>query len=265
MKKVLTIAGSDSGGGAGIQADLKTIAALGEYGASVITSITAQNTLGVQGAYPLEPSWVEAQLDSVCSDIAFDAVKTGMLANAAIIKSVSAKIRQYTLSKVVVDPVMVATSGDVLLEKQALEALVTELLPLAYLVTPNMSEASVLSGLPVRNLAEMQAAAVSIHRLGCPYVLVKGGHLPGEAVDVLYDGEVFQSFAAPKVDTNNTHGTGCTLSAALAVFLGRGLEASDALREAKAYLTKALQAGKSMEVGHGHGPVCHHFALLEEC
>lgn len=265
MKKILTIAGSDSGGGAGIQADLKTMAALGEYGASVITSITAQNTLGVQGAYPLEPSWVEAQLDSVCSDIAFDAAKTGMLANAAIIKSVSAKIRQYALPKVVVDPVMVATSGDVLLENQALEALVTELLPLAYLVTPNMSEASVLSGQPVRNLAEMQAAAVSIHRLGCQYVLVKGGHLPGEAVDVLYDGEQFWSYTAPKVETNNTHGTGCTLSAALAVFLGRGLEARDAVQEAKAYLTKALKAGKRMEVGHGHGPVCHHFALLEEC
>ena len=223
MKKILTIAGSDSGGGAGIQADLKTMAALGEYGASVITSITAQNTLGVQGAYPLEPSWVEAQLDSVCSDIAFDAAKTGMLANAAIIKSVSAKIRQYALPKVVVDPVMVATSGDVLLENQALEALVTELLPLAYLVTPNMSEASVLSGQPVRNLAEMQAAAVSIHRLGCQYVLVKGGHLPGEAVDVLYDGEQFWSYTAPKVETNNTHGTGCTLSSAFVCAIASAL------------------------------------------
>ena len=162
MKKILTIAGSDSGGGAGIQADLKTIAALGEYGASVITSITAQNTLGVQGAYPLDPSWVEAQLDSVCSDIAFDAAKTGMLANAEIIHSVSAKIRQYALPKVVVDPVMVATSGDVLLEKQALEALVTELLPLAYLVTPNMSEAAVLSGQPVRDLAEMRLSLIHI-------------------------------------------------------------------------------------------------------
>lgn len=264
MKKILTIAGSDSGGGAGIQADLKTIAALGEYGASVITSITAQNTLGVQGAYPLDPSWVEAQLDSVCSDIAFDAAKTGMLANAEIIHSVSAKIRQYALSKVVVDPVMVATSGDVLLEKQALEALVTELLPLAYLVTPNMSEAAVLSGQPVRDLAEMRSAAVKIHQLGPRYVLVKGGHLPEEAVDILYDGENFLTFSAPKVATENTHGTGCTLSSALALYLGRGASAAEAVQAAKTYLTKALEAGRTMQIGHGHGPVCHHFALLEE-
>ena len=265
MEKILTIAGSDSGGGAGIQADLKTIAALGEYGASVITSITAQNTLGVQAAYPLEPGWVEAQLDAVCSDIAFDAAKTGMLANAAIIRSVSAKIRQYALPKVVVDPVMVATSGDVLLEEQALDALVKELLPLAYLVTPNMSEAAVLSGQPVRNLAEMQAAAQKIHQLGCRYVLVKGGHLPEEAIDVLYDGEQFTTFTAPRVETDNTHGTGCTLSSALATYLGKGLSAAEAVQAAKAYLTKALQAGRTMTVGHGHGPVCHHFALLEEC
>lgn len=264
MKKILTIAGSDSGGGAGIQADLKTIAALGEYGASVITSITAQNTLGVQGAYPLDAQWVERQLDSVCGDIAFDAAKTGMLANEAIIKSVSAKIRQYQLNKVVVDPVMVATSGDILLEKQAVQALIDELVPLAYLITPNMDEAAVLSNQPVRNLEEMQSAAKKIHQLGCRYVLIKGGHLPGEALDVLYDGKQFTTFCAPKIQSNNTHGTGCTLSAALATFLGRGLAITDAIKAAKAYLTKALQAGQHMQIGHGHGPVCHHFALLEE-
>lgn len=264
MRKILTIAGSDSGGGAGIQADLKTIAALSEYGASVITSITAQNTLGVQGAYPLDCQWVEAQLDSVCSDIDFDAAKTGMLANADIIKSVSKKIREYHLEKVVVDPVMVATSGDILLEKQALRALMDELLPLAYLVTPNMSEAAVLSEQPVRDLGEMKAAAEKIHQLGCQYVLVKGGHLPDEAIDVLYDGENFTTFRAPKIQSENTHGTGCTLSAALATFLARGLAAADAVQAAKTYLTKALQAGAQMRIGHGHGPVCHHFAQLEE-
>ena len=187
-----------------------------------------------------------------------------MLANAEIIHSVSAKIRQYALPKVVVDPVMVATSGDVLLEKQALEALVTELLPLAYLVTPNMSEAAVLSGQPVRDLAEMRSAAVKIHQLGPRYVLVKGGHLPEEAVDILYDGENFLTFSAPKVATENTHGTGCTLSSALALYLGRGASAAEAVQAAKTYLTKALEAGRTMQIGHGHGPVCHHFALLEE-
>lgn len=187
-----------------------------------------------------------------------------MLANADIIHSVSGKIRQYALPKVVVDPVMVATSGDVLLEKQALEALVTELLPLAYLVTPNMNEAAVLSGQPVRDLAEMRSAAVKIHHLGCHYVLVKGGHLPEDAVDILYDGENFTAFTAPKVATENTHGTGCTLSSALAVYLGRGLSAAEAVQAAKTYLTKALAAGRMMQIGHGHGPVCHHFALLED-
>lgn len=262
MKKILTIAGSDSGGGAGIQADLKTIAALGEYGASVITSITAQNTLGVQGAYPLDKQWVEAQLDSVCSDMTFDAAKTGMLANAEIIDAVSSKVKQYRLPYLVVDPVMVATSGDVLLERAALESMRQQLLPLAYLVTPNMAEAAVLSGLSVNDLDEMKQAAVKIRQLGCQNVLVKGGHLPGDAIDVLYDGASFRLFRAAKVDTDNTHGTGCTLSAALATFLGRGLPVGEAVQAAKDYLTEALAAGAQMQIGHGHGPVCHHFAQL---
>jgi hydroxymethylpyrimidine/phosphomethylpyrimidine kinase len=192
MKRILTIAGSDSGGGAGIQADLKAITLLGGYGMSVLTALTAQNTLGVQAIHEVPASFVEIQIDSVLSDIGVDAIKTGMLANADIVTVVAKKIRQYKVEKVVVDPVMVAKSGDPLLRKDAREALIKQLIPLSTVVTPNLMEASVLSGLEVRSVEEMKKAARRIYELGSKHVIVKGGHLKGKAIDLLYDGGKYE-------------------------------------------------------------------------
>lgn len=264
MKNILTIAGSDSGGGAGIQADLKTITMLGQYGGSVITSITAQNTLGVQDAFALPSNIVAAQLDAVLKDINFAAAKTGMLANGEIIETVCEKIKEYQLSNIIVDPVMVATSGDVLLENAALDRLINQLLPLAFLVTPNMHEAAILSQMKVGTLDDMKQAARIIKTLGPQYVLVKGGHLPDKAVDILYDGQDFVFFSADKIETKNTHGTGCTLSAAIASFLGMGLSVKMAVERAKAYLTEAIINSNYLAVGQGNGPLCHNYALLEK-
>lgn len=261
MNKILTIAGSDSGGGAGIQADLKTITMLGAYGASVITAVTAQNTLGVQGVYSLSNEAITQQLDSVCQDIAFDGVKTGMLSDPSVVLSVAQKIKTYQLKHLVVDPVMVASSGDVLLQSEAVQLICTALLPLAELVTPNIHEAAILAGKEVNNLADMKVAAQIIYQYGCQNVLVKGGHLEGEAVDLLFDGAEFHLFRAPRVATQNTHGTGCTLSAAIATFYGQGLPTIEAIDQAKAYLTKALIGGAHLVIGHGHGPVLHNFLL----
>ncbi|GIV77738.1 MAG: hydroxymethylpyrimidine/phosphomethylpyrimidine kinase [Litorilinea sp.] len=259
MKKVLTIAGSDSGGGAGIQADLKAFAARGTYGMSAITALTAQNTVGVQGVFPVTPEFVAQQIDAVMEDLGADAWKTGMLANAAIIQVVAERARHYRVERLVVDPVMVAKSGDPLLEPTARTALVELLLPLAYLVTPNHHEAQVLAEMPVGTLAEAREAARRIHRLGPRYVLVKGGHLPAaeDAVDVLYDGRDFQEFRAPRVDTPNTHGTGCTFAAAIAAELAKGADVAQAVAAAKRYLTAALRAGAALRLGRGHGPVDH--------
>lgn len=264
MKNILTIAGSDSGGGAGIQADLKTITMLGAYGGSVITSITAQNTLGVQKAYALSEEMVAEQLDAVFCDIHFSAIKTGMLSNGQLINVISCKIKAYGGVNLVVDPVMVATSGDILLEKAAVKCLKDQLLPLAHLVTPNMDEAAVLSGIPVKTLDDMKKAAALIHQLGPQYVLVKGGHLSEKATDILYDGKNYVAFEAPKITTNNTHGTGCTLSAAIATFLGQGEKTEEAVKKGKHYLTEALKNSDCLHVGSGHGPLCHNFLLPEE-
>jgi len=264
MFKVLTIAGSDSGGGAGIQADLKTISALGGYAASVLTSITAQNTLGVQGVFNLSGDFIETQLDSVLSDIDITGAKTGMLANSEIIIAVAKKVQEYKLDRLVVDPVMVATSGDILLEAEAINNLKNKLLPLAYLVTPNMSEAGVLTGLKVKNLNDMKKAAKIIHKLGPKNVLVKGGHLPTMATDILYDGQQFIEYDAERINTKNTHGTGCTLSAAIATFLASGLNLAEAVKKAKNYLTKALQEGKDWKIGKGNSPVKHFYFLPKE-
>lgn len=265
MKHILTVAGSDSGGGAGIQADLKTITMLGEYGASVITAVTAQNTVGVRGVYEVPPEGIAAQLDAVCQDIPFQAVKTGMLASVAVTELVSEKLRQYRLPNVVVDPVMVATSGDRLLQDRAVETLCARLLSCATLATPNLREMERLSGMELHTLADMRRAGEWLRReTGCANVLVKGGHLEGEATDVLClaDG-CSVTFAEPRVETENTHGTGCTLSAALAVFLARGYTVEDAVGAAKAYLTKALYHGRTDRIGHGHGPVRHNYLLWE--
>ena len=252
MKRVLTIAGSDSGGGAGIQADLKTITVLGGFGMSAITALTAQNTVGVQGIVELDVEFVKKQIDSVLSDIGADAIKTGMLANSEIVRGVAEKIREYAIEKVVVDPVMVAKSGDALLKKEAQETVKRELLPLCYVVTPNLPEASVLSGREVKGLDDMKVAAKAIHRLGARNVLVKGGHLPGNPIDVLFDGKGFHEFEGERVETRNTHGTGCTYSAAIATELAKGEPLARAIEKAKAFMTIALRF--SLNIGKGHGP-----------
>ncbi len=262
MKRALTIAGSDSGGGAGIQADLKTFSALGVYGMSVLTALTAQNTLGVQAVFELPPSFVAQQIDSVVTDIGVDAVKTGMLANSEIIHVVAEKVREYRLPNLVVDPVMRAKSGDPLLRPEAQEALIKELLPLAKVVTPNLPEAEALVGFPVRTLEDMRRAAVAIHEMGPEWVVVKGGHLEGDvSIDILYNGRDWWEFTAPHINTRNTHGTGCTFASAIAAWLARGAEVPEAVRLAKEYLTEALKAGAKLNIGRGHGPV-HHFILL---
>ncbi len=262
MKRVLTIAGSDSGGGAGIQADLKTITLLGGYGMSVLTALTAQNTTGVQAIHEVPPSFVEAQIDSVLSDIGADAIKTGMLANAENIEVVARKIRQYRVKKVVVDPVMIAKSGDALLRKDAEESLIRRLLPLAMVVTPNLPEASVLSGLKVRSLKEMKKAAHRIWELGSKCVVVKGGHLEGIAVDVLYDGMRYYELEEKRIETKNTHGTGCTYASAIATLLARGDAIFEAVRKAKTFITLAIQSG--LPLGKGTGPTNPFAYVLRE-
>jgi len=252
MRRILTIAGSDSGGGAGIQADLKAITLLGGFGMSVITALTAQNTIGVHGIHEIPPSFVEKQMEVVLSDIGADAIKTGMLAHSEIIRVVARKIRQYGLKYVVVDPVMVAKSGDSLLRKDAQEAFNRELTPLAWIVTPNLPEASVLAGFKVTSVEEMRKAARRIHQLGAKHVVVKGGHLKGRAVDLLYDGKRFEEIVAPRIKTKNTHGTGCTYASAIATFLARGDTVYGAVQKAKIFITLAIQSGLSL--GKGTGP-----------
>ena len=262
MKRVLTIAGSDSSGGAGIQADLKTITLLGGYGMSVLTAVTAQNTVGVQAIHEVPASFVERQIDSVLSDIGADAVKTGMLANAGIIEVVARKINQYRVRKVVVDPVMVAKSGDALLREEAMEVLIKKLLPLATVVTPNLPEASVLCGFKVTSLEQMKKAAHHIHRMGPKYVVLKGGHLEGTAIDLLYDGRKFEEMRAARIISKNTHGTGCTFASAIATLLARGEPVPEAVRKAKTFITLAIQSG--LELGKGHGPTNPFAYVLRE-
>jgi hydroxymethylpyrimidine/phosphomethylpyrimidine kinase len=263
MKRALTIAGSDSGGGAGIQADLKTFAARGVFGMSVLTALTAQNTVGVQGVFEIPYEFIAQQIDSVANDIGADAVKTGMLSSAPIIATIAAKIREHHLAPLVVDPVMVAKSGDPLLREDARAALIEQLLPLATVVTPNLPEARALCGFEINTLEEMRRAAEAIHRLGPRNVVVKGGHLPGvsDAVDILYDGKSFEEFRAPRIETKNTHGTGCTFASAIAAELAKGHPVAEAVRIAKDYLTQVLRASANLNIGHGHGPM-NHMALL---
>ncbi|MCI0548711.1 MAG: bifunctional hydroxymethylpyrimidine kinase/phosphomethylpyrimidine kinase [Candidatus Rokubacteria bacterium] len=257
VPKALTIAGSDSGGGAGIQADLKTFSAYRVFGMSVITAVTAQNSTGVQGIENLPPAFVARQLRSVLEDFGADAAKCGMLSTALIIGAVADVLAGHAIPKLVVDPVMVAKSGDALLETDAREALIARILPLAFVVTPNLPEAEALAGFPVRSREEMEAAARRIHALGPRYVLVKGGHLKGDAVDVLWNGKQITAFAAPRIDSLNTHGTGCTFSAAIAAGLARGEAIGDAVRSAKAYVTAAIRAG--FQVGGGTVGQLRHF------
>lgn len=264
MKRALTIAGSDSGGGAGIQADLKTFAALGVYGMSAITAITAQNTVGVQGVIELPADFVGLQIDLVVTDIGVDAVKTGMLANAEIISMVAAKVQEHQLPNLVVDPVMVAKSGDPLLREDARQALVSELIPLAKVLTPNLHEARVLTGMKIESLEDMREVARAIHSLGAKNVVVKGGHLLGsqESIDILYDGHDFTEYAAPRIETRNTHGTGCTFASAIAAELAKGRTVPEAVKAAKDFITMALE--HSLSLGQGHGPTNHFAALYQK-
>ncbi|HET9014408.1 MAG TPA: bifunctional hydroxymethylpyrimidine kinase/phosphomethylpyrimidine kinase [Thermomicrobiaceae bacterium] len=259
MPKALTIAGSDSGGGAGIQADLKTFAALGVYGASVITAVTAQNTVAVTAVHDIPPEVVTAQIDAVMVDIGADAAKTGMLSSAEIVEAVADGVRRYGIERLVVDPVMVAKSGDRLLREDAVEAVQRVLLPLALVVTPNVPEAEVLAGRSIGSIHDMEEAARSIAASGARWVVVKGGHLPGEPIDVVFNGTSFEHLGTPRVDTPHTHGTGCTFSAAIAARLASGRAPLDAIADAKQYLYAALRGAYA--VGAGHSPV-HHFHAL---
>jgi hydroxymethylpyrimidine/phosphomethylpyrimidine kinase len=263
IPNVLTIAGSDSGGGAGVQADLKTFSALGTYGCSVFAALTAQNTLAVTAIHDIPPDFVTAQLDAVFEDIEIGAVKLGMLSRPEVIAAVADGLERHRARNVVLDPVMVAKSGARLLREEAVSALKERLLPLVSLITPNLPEASVLLDLePARDEAGMIQMAAALRELGPEAVLVKGGHLEGaQSVDVLDDGGEPQVLIAPRITTSNTHGTGDTLSSAIAALLARGYRLPDAVREAKAYLTEALRASNQLRVGSGHGPV-HHFHAL---
>jgi hydroxymethylpyrimidine/phosphomethylpyrimidine kinase len=256
MHTALTIAGSDSGGGAGIQADLKTFAAHGVYGTSAITAVTAQNTLGVTGIVALPPGIVTAQIEAVARDIGVGAVKTGMLANSAIVQAVAASIDALRLPFVVVDPVMVAKSGDRLLDDDAVAAVKSDLLALAFVVTPNIPEAEVLAAMTITSPPDTREAARRILALGPGAVIVKGGHFGGsEVIDLIYDGREFHELRGPRIDSRHTHGTGCTFSAAIAANLALGRSLRDAAERAKHFVSQAILHG--LDIGHGHGPLDH--------
>ena len=259
----LTIAGSDSSGGAGIQADLKTFAALGVYGASAITALTAQNTRGVTAIHDVPPVFVTAQIDAVFADLAVGAVKIGMLSRATTIKAVAAALARHRAKTIVLDPVMVASSGDRLLAPAAVNALRRELIPRALIVTPNLPEAAMLTGAkPARSEREMEAQAREILKLGARHVLIKGGHGKGrDSVDLLVGPGETLRFSARRIVTRNTHGTGCTLSSAIAAGLAKGLDLVAAVEAAKAYVTAAIAGAKSLKIGHGHGPLQHFHAF----
>ena len=266
-RRVLTIAGSDSGGGAGIQADLKTIAANGCYGMTVITALTAQNTHGVNAIHAVPLEFVRAQLDAVLTDIGCDAVKIGMLFSPELIRTVAESLQRYGVRRIVLDPVMVAQSGDKLLQTEAIDALKEYLIPLADIVTPNLPEVSVLLGREISQPEAMGAAAVELAGLGCRSVLIKGGHLETEDCDdclYLREEKRMITFSGRRIATRNNHGTGCTLSSAIASFLAGGLEIEQAVREAKDYIAGAIEAGAAYSIGHGHGPVHHFYRFWED-
>ena len=259
VPKAMTIAGSDSGGGAGIQADLKTFAALGVYGTVTLTAITAQNTVGVSGVHEIPTDMIAAQMDAVMDDIGADAVKTGMLSSREIVEAVAAQVKKHGVPSLVVDPVMVAKSGDPLLRDDAVQALRASLIPLAAVVTPNIPEAEALTGMVIASDDDVMEAARRIAGMGARSVVVKGGHRQGPAVDVLYDGHDFRQFSAPRIDTANTHGTGCTFASAVAAGLAQGKPLPEAVAQAKDYVTEAIRA--SFPIGRGHGPLNHFYKL----
>lgn len=255
--KVLCIGGSDSGGGAGIQADLKAVHACGCYGTSVITALTAQNTRGVQDIYPVPPKFIAAQLNAVLSDIGADALKTGMLMTAGSVLAVTRAIEQYKLQNVVVDPVMIAKGGRAMMQEAAKQTIIKKLLPLARVITPNIPEAEVLAQMKITSMAAMKKAAVIIFDLGVKNVVIKGGHLPGRkssgSTDILYDGEQYYEFSADWIITKNTHGTGCTFASSLAAHLAQGKTIVESVEQAKRIVTEAI--ANSLSVGKSYGPV----------
>ena len=260
VARAMTIAGSDSGGGAGIQADLKTFGALGVFGTCAITTITAQNTLGVDAVLETPTSLIEAQIDAIMADIGTDAVKTGMLSSSEIIQTVSERLRFHGLTTAVIDPVMVASTGAPLLREDAVDAMRSVLLPMATVVTPNSREAHVLTEMEVSTVDDLRAAArILVDELGAKNAVVKGGHLDGPATDVLYDGAEFITFTTERIDTPNTHGTGCTLASAIAAGLAKGLTVPAAVQQAKDYVTESIR--QSFQVGRGHGPLNHFHRL----
>jgi len=262
MKHCLTIAGSDSCGGAGIQADLKAFSANGVYGMSVITAVTAQNTQGVFDVQDIAPSVIANQIKAVLDDIRVDAIKIGMVSRPETIEIIARTLKGYPLPPLVIDPVMISKSGYDLLQPEAKKALIETLLPMATIITPNLPEAEVIVGYTIDTIELMKKAATDLHRLGCHYVLVKGGHLANDATDVLYDGEQFHMLEAKRLVSINTHGTGCTLSSAIAANLAKGLHVKQAVEMAKAYITEAI--GFGFPLGHGVGPVHHFYRLYKD-
>ncbi|NSW89715.1 MAG: bifunctional hydroxymethylpyrimidine kinase/phosphomethylpyrimidine kinase [Firmicutes bacterium] len=262
MKKVLTIAGSDSGGGAGIQADLKTFSAHGVFGMSVITAVTAQNTQRVIAVQDISPEIIGKQIDAIFEDIGADAVKIGMVSQIESIKVIAEKLWVYKPKNIVLDPVMVSKSGYALLNLKAMETLIKELIPVATVITPNIPEAEKITGKKINTLKEAEEAAKEIQLLGAENVLIKGGHLSGDSTDILYDGKNIFKFEAERIDTRNTHGTGCTLSAAIASNLALGFCVKEAVEKAKAYITIAIR--HALPIGMGVGPINHFYELYSK-
>lgn len=261
MKKALTIAGSDCSGGAGIQADLKTFAAHGVYGMSAIVSVVAENTFRVIDRQDISPEMIEKQMEAVFEDIGADAVKVGMLPQSVCMKAVACKLREYRPQNIVIDPVMLAKDGSPLMQSDAMDTFIREVLPLADLLTPNIPEAEKISGLPIHTTEDMENAARKIIRMGAKAVLVKGGHASGDALDILFDGKQFYHFNAERIHTKNTHGTGCTYSSAITSNLALGLDLETSVRKAKEYVTTAIR--HSLSIGKGCGPTNHFYDLYQ--
>lgn len=263
----MTIAGSDSGGGAGIQADIKAISATGSYAASAITAVTVQNTLGVEGVHPIPVETLSAQIDCVLSDIGADAVKIGMLHSAEVVRAVKAALERFAITNIVLDPVMVSTSGHKLIEESAIKVLVAELMPMARVITPNIPEAEILAGCRITSQSQFREVAKRLSSGGRVSVLMKAGHLSDATLaDLFYNAEAdrFTELLSERIDTPNTHGTGCTLSSAFASYLAQGLPLDDAARAAKEYISSAISSGSQYQIGHGHGPVDHFWKFHQE-
>jgi len=259
MKRALTIAGSDSGGGAGIQADLKTFISRGVYGMSVVTALTSQNTIGVQGIFEIYADFVGKQIDSIMTDIGADVWKIGMLANNEVIKIVSKKVKEYHIENLVLDPVMVAKSGDRLLQDQSQNTLISKLIPLAYVITPNIYEAEALTNIDINRIEDMEISAKKMYKMGVKNVIIKGGHSLNSkyAIDLFFNGNEFFKYQADRINTNNTHGSGCTFASAIAAEIAKGVKIEKAIHIAKAYLTTLIKNAQNLNIGHGHGPLNH--------